>query len=102
MPFKVSKTRWIWLEDLPAGRFQNDGYEYVEYGTTDYTIIVLQQSGFEREQAQYIKRHNFLDFGSPTSFSSFSIKKDEILKAKDGDVVEQAKEAMINIPELFR
>ena len=85
-----------------AGRFQNDWYEYVEYGTTDDTIIVLQQSGFEREQAQYIKRHNLLDFNSPTSISSFSIKKDEILKAKDEDVVEQAKEAMINIPELFK
>ena len=82
-------------------RFPNDWYEYVEYGTTDDIIITLQQCGFEREQAQYIKTHGFLDNASPSSIATFSIKKDLILACKDEDVVSQAEEALINVPEMF-
>ena len=85
-----------------TGRFPNDWYEYVEYGTTDDIIITLQQCGFQREEAQYIKRHNLLDLGTPTSVAPFAIKKDEILKVKNEDVLSQAKEALINVPELFK
>lgn len=84
------------------GRFPNDWYEYVEYGTTDDIIITLQQCGFEREQAQYIKSHGYLDLNTPSSVATFTIKKEEILKSKDEDVVNQAKEALINVPELFK
>ena len=84
------------------GRFPNDWYEYVEYGTTDDIIITLQQCGFEREQAQYIKSHGYLDLNTPSSVATFTIKKEEILKLKDEDVVNQAKEALINVPELFK
>lgn len=85
-----------------SNRFPNDWYEYVEYGTTDETIIILQQCGFEREQAQFIKKENLMDFSTPSPFAPFSIKKDEIMKSKDEEVLTQAKEAFINVPELFR
>ena len=65
------------------GRFQNDWYEYVEYGTTDDIIITLQQRGFEREQSQYIKSHEYLDLNTPSSVATFTNKKEEILKSRD-------------------
>jgi hypothetical protein len=37
--------------------FQNDWYEYVEYGTTNPLSITLQRNGFSRETSTYIKRH---------------------------------------------
>lgn len=37
--------------------FQNNWYEYVEYGTTDALSIFLQKSGFSREVSTYIKKH---------------------------------------------
>ena len=84
------------------GRFPNDWYEYVDYGTTDDIIITLQQCGFEREQAQNIKSHGYLDLITPSSVATFTIKKEEILKSRDEDVVNQAKEALINVPDLFK
>ena len=84
-----------------SGRFPNDWYEYVEYGTTDDIIITLQQCGFEREEAQYIKRHGLLDFSQSSLVAKFTIKKDDILKTKNENVAKQAKEAIINVPELF-
>lgn len=59
------------------GRFPNDWYEYVEYGTTDDIIITLQQCGFEREQSQYIKSHEDLDLNTPSSVATFTIKKEK-------------------------
>ena len=35
--------------------FQNDWYEYVEYGTTNPLTILLQRSGFSRETSTYIR-----------------------------------------------
>lgn len=84
------------------GRFDNDWYEYVEYGTTDDIIITLQQCGFEREEAKYTKSHNYLDLTAPSSVAKFSIKKEEILKSKNEDVINQVNEALINVPELFK
>lgn len=99
--FREFSTEYKKIKDID-GKLDNDWYEYVEYGTTDDIIITLQQCGFEREQAQYIKLHKYLDFTVHPSFALFSIKKEEILKSKDEDVVSQAKEALINVPELFK
>ena len=43
--------------------FQNDWYEYVEYGTTNPLTILLQRSGFFRESAdiQYNIPEIFVD-----------------------------------------
>jgi len=37
--------------------FQNDWYEYVEYGTTNPLSIILQRNGFSRETSTYIRKH---------------------------------------------
>lgn len=36
--------------------FDNDWYEFVEYGTTNPDTIFLQQSGFSREASLFIQR----------------------------------------------
>lgn len=38
--------------------FDNNWYEFVEYGTTNKLTILLQRNGFSREAATYIKEHS--------------------------------------------
>lgn len=83
-------------------RFPNDWYEYVEYGTIDDVIITLQQCGFEREEARYIKDHGFIDYTASSPISKFTVIKDKILNAKNPDIIDQATEVLINCPELFK
>ena len=100
--FREFSTEYKRIYKLEDKRFPNDWYEYVEYGTTDDVIIILQQSGFEREQASFIKSHNFIDYSTSCPVANFTIIKDKILNAKDKDVVSQANEAILNLPELFK
>ena len=37
--------------------FDNNWYEYVEFGTTNPLTILLQRNGFSRESATFIKKH---------------------------------------------
>lgn len=37
--------------------FENDWYEYIEYGSTNPLTIFLQRNGFTRDTATYIKKH---------------------------------------------
>lgn len=37
--------------------FENNLYEFVEYGTTNPLTILLQRNGFSREVSTYIKSH---------------------------------------------
>lgn len=37
--------------------FDNNWYEYVEFGTTNPLTILLQRNGFSREFATFIKKH---------------------------------------------
>jgi len=37
--------------------FDNNWYEYVEYGTTNPLTILLQRNGFSREAATYKRQH---------------------------------------------
>ena len=37
--------------------FDNDWYEYVEFGTTNPLPILLQRNGFSQESATYIRNH---------------------------------------------
>lgn len=84
-----------------SGHFPNDWCDYVEYGTQDRTLILLQQSGFDRKTAKTLKERNLLDFDYPSPLTPFTIKKDEIEKEADEELRNQAREAMINLPELF-
>ncbi|MDE6667720.1 MAG: DEAD/DEAH box helicase [Clostridia bacterium] len=48
----------------------NDWYEFVEYGSNNYRVILLQKIGFSRESALYINR-----------------ERAEMIKMKDGKIV---------------
>lgn len=55
--------------------FDNDWYEYVEYGTTNPLTILLQRYGYLREAATYIIRNQnkFVDFSIKTDIKISSI-----------------------------
>jgi hypothetical protein len=79
--------------------FQNDWYEYVEYGTTNQLSITLQRNGFSRETSTYIRKH----------------RKDYVVKMPDGgiklrrsladcpsaSVRREIADIQYNMPELF-
>ena len=78
---------------------KNDWYEYVEYGTCNEDVILLQKYGFSRDQAllltkgtysNYVKRNNKL----------IQISK-SIQNIVPIDLGEMIKTVMINYPEIF-
>jgi hypothetical protein len=60
--------------------FQNDWYEYVEYGTTNPLSITLQRNGFSRETSTYIRRH----------------RDDYVVKMQDGEI--KLRRSLANCP----
>lgn len=80
--------------------FDNDWYEYVEYGTTNPDTIFLQQSGFSREASLYIQR--------PSNYAKYVIEVDgvkriklSILECGNLGVETEAADIQYNMPELF-
>lgn len=80
--------------------FDNDWYEYVEYGTTNPDTIFLQQSGFSREASLYIQK--------PSNYAKYladdnGIKKIKlsILECGNIGVETEAADIQYNMPELF-
>ena len=80
--------------------FENDWYEYVEYGTTNPTTIFLQQNGFSREASIYIQ--------TPSNYSKYVTEVDgekkikrSILECGNIGVETEAQDIQFNIPELF-
>lgn len=78
--------------------FENDWYEYVEYGTTNPVTIFLQQAGFSRETAAYIQtnQHKYLT----TVDGEYKVKK-SVMECGNDSVVTDAHNLQFNIPELF-
>lgn len=77
--------------------FENDWYEFVEYGTTNPLTIMLQRNGFSREASTYIKQHK--EYLKEVQ-GEWKILK-TILDCKKASVVKEAAEALYNVPELF-
>lgn len=80
--------------------FDNDWYEFVEYGTTNPDTIFLQQSGFSREASLFIQR--------PSNYSKYIIEIDGVKKIKlsilecgNIGVETEASDIKYNVPELF-
>lgn len=80
--------------------FDNDWYEYVEYGTTNPDTIFLQQSGFSREASLFIQK--------PSNYAKYVIEVDgkkkiklSILECGNIGVETEAKDIQYNMPELF-
>lgn len=80
--------------------FENDWYEFVEYGTTNPDTIFLQQSGFSREASIFIQK--------PSNYSKYISEvngkkriKRSILECGNIGVETEAADIQFNIPELF-
>ena len=78
---------------------KNDWYEYVEYGTNNQKVILLQKYGFLREEALLILKSPYDRYLSIDS-QSIRIKKSIFEIARD-DLKESLKTVIINYPELF-
>jgi len=79
--------------------FENDWFEYVEYGTTNPLSIMLQRNGFSRETSTYIRRNRqkYVDDIKP---QSPKLKK-SLLGCGNTSVENEAKDVYYNVPELF-
>ncbi len=77
--------------------FENDWYEYIEYGTINPTTIVLQQCGLSRDVSTFLQRNSKYLIGSG---EKVRIKK-AATKCSRIDVVMELNELMLNMPELF-
>ena len=78
---------------------KNDWYEYVEYGTCNDNIILLQKYGFLREEALSLLKpiySKFIKFEN----QSIQISKNIFVIASD-ELCESLKTVMINYPEIF-
>lgn len=80
--------------------FDNDWYEYVEYGTTNPITIFLQQNGFSREASIFLQ--------SPSNYNKYVTEIDgekkirrSILQCGNIGVETEAQDIQFNIPELF-
>ncbi|MDO5747460.1 MAG: hypothetical protein Q4P66_07380 [Actinomycetaceae bacterium] len=79
-------------------QFDNDWYEYIEYGTTKQETILLQRLGFTRESATYIRTNIpnaiLLHEGKPYLNQS-------LLSSSNTNVRKEANEIKYNVPEAF-
>lgn len=79
--------------------FDNNWYEYVEYGTTNTATILLQRIGFTRENATYIRGKK----------DKYILKEEEsklllsrsLLNCSNQNVRDQANVVLLNMPEMF-
>lgn len=78
--------------------FNNDWYEYVEYGTTNKLRITLQRSGFSREASLYIRQH-------ATDYVVWENQEPKIRKiifeCTDNMIHNEVEKIRYNVPELF-
>ncbi len=77
--------------------FDNDWYEYVEYGSTNPLTIFFQRNGLSRETADYIRQHQ--EFILLTE-NGYKLKK-TLLECQKESVAEEVKNILFNVPELF-
>ena len=80
--------------------FQNDWYEFVEYGTTNPLTIFLQQIGFSRESSKFIEE--------PPNRNKYLTEVDgelriyrSILECGNIGVETESQDIQFNMPELF-
>lgn len=80
--------------------FDNDWYEYVEYGTTNPDTIFLQQNGFSREASIFIQ--------TPSNYNKYVVDvegekriKRSILECGNIGVETEAQDIQFNSPDLF-
>ena len=78
--------------------FDNDWYEFVEYGSTNPLTILLQRHGFSRETAEYIKQ-NKSKYVVETTLGPKLLKC--ILDCPKDAIRNEVADIHYNVPELF-
>lgn len=78
--------------------FDNDWYEYVEYGSTNKLTIFFQRNGLSRDASDYIREHR--DIYIVKTNEGYKLKK-SILQCKKDAIREELNDIQYNIPELF-
>ena len=78
--------------------FDNDWYEFVEYGSTNPLTILLQRHGFSRETAEYIKQ-NKSKYVVETTLGPKLLKC--ILDCPKDAIRNEVTDIHYNVPELF-
>lgn len=77
----------------------NDWYEYVEYGTNNNSVIILQKYGFLREEALELLKPPLLDH---IKFEKQRvIIKNSIMDIASQDLQDKIATIKINYPEIF-
>ncbi len=79
--------------------FENNWYEFVEYGTTNPVTIILQRHGFSREAATYIK-DNHPEWVIPQKGGTIKLRREALECANENTRVE-ANQVRFNSPDLF-
>lgn len=80
--------------------FDNNWYEYVEFGTTNELTILLQRNGFSRESATYIKQHQ-ADYVETDGNTGELKLRSSLLQCGNTSVMTEAADIKYNVPGLF-
>lgn len=86
------------LQKTDGQPFENDWYEYVEYGSTNELTIFFQRNGFSRETADFIREHK--DRYVVHTQQGYKIKK-SLLDCSKESVKTEVQDIKYNVPELF-
>ena len=82
-----------------VAEFDNNWYEYVEFGTTNPLTILLQRNGFSREVATFIRDHR--EFVEEDGSTGRLRLKNELLNCGNTSVEMEAADIKYNVPGLF-
>lgn len=80
--------------------FDNNWYEYVEFGTTNPLTILLQRNGFSRESATFIKKHKNEYVVHDGSTDELRLRL-SLLNCGNTSVMIEAASIRFNAPKLF-
>ncbi len=80
--------------------FENNWYEYVEFGTTNPLTILLQRNGFTREVATYIRNHQDEYVVHDGSTGKLKLRG-SLLQCGNTSVESEAFDIKYNVPGLF-
>lgn len=80
--------------------FDNNWYEYVEFGTTNPLTILLQRNGFSRESATFIKKHKDEYVAHDGSTDELRLRL-SLLGCGNTSVMTEAASIRFNAPKLF-
>lgn len=80
-------------------KLKNDWYEFIEYGTNNKLSILLQEHGFSREAAKFIKEKKDM-YVMQNEYGELKLNKN-ILYCEEKFIKKELNEIKFNFPELF-